>query len=274
MVIRACFPFRRKPCLVSLLAIVAVALIWVTAWALWPAEKEPEYQGKKLSDWLIDPYRTAPTSATGRPTRLILASADQSMAICQIGTNALPFLLRWLDYQPSDNEKKLRTLLWRIPNSALRNTLARRDRLAFGAKSALSLLGTDATSAIDQLARMSTNYHRMEVASSAVSVLPRLGPRALNPLVAAAASDRQNFDHSFRITAAMSLLTLRGRWDVDLSAALPTLLLLDSESRQLARKTRKFTYFVPGALYPGSGSLIGRVDVRAGDQQLPSPSKP
>jgi hypothetical protein len=60
------------------------ALAVVLGIAFWPGEKEPEYQGKKLSEWL--------TVSTYDPR-------DASEAVNVIGTNALPFLLKWADFE-------------------------------------------------------------------------------------------------------------------------------------------------------------------------------
>ena len=65
------------------------------AFAVWPREREPEYQGKKLSDWLmlyseqfhIDGYDDTPELR------------QSSNAVRQIGSNAIPYLLKWIEYE-------------------------------------------------------------------------------------------------------------------------------------------------------------------------------
>jgi hypothetical protein len=66
-------------------------VILAAAAAFWPGEKEPEYKGKKLSEW-IEEDRSNPSVKE---------------AIVAIGTNSLPLLVKWASYEPS----KLRDLL-------------------------------------------------------------------------------------------------------------------------------------------------------------------
>jgi HEAT repeat protein len=55
--------------------------------ALWPGEREPEYQGRTLSEWITAYSVISDTNS---------AAAD---ALRHIGTNALPFLVKWVRYQ-------------------------------------------------------------------------------------------------------------------------------------------------------------------------------
>lgn len=59
--------------------------------AFWPGEKEPEYNGKKLSEWL---------EIYGRATEGPARKHEAVVAVEGIGTNAIPFLLKWIDYSP------------------------------------------------------------------------------------------------------------------------------------------------------------------------------
>src|SRR5262249_55755722 len=77
------------------LLLTGCALVALLIVLLWPREPEPGYQGKSLSQWLtqyqdqfhIDGYMDTPE----------LHEAQQ--AVKHIGTNALPCLLKWIDYQ-------------------------------------------------------------------------------------------------------------------------------------------------------------------------------
>ena len=57
--------------------------------AVWPGEKEPEYRGRNLSEWLRVHGEFSPDG-----TRV----AD---AVRQMGTNAVPCVLRWINREPS-----------------------------------------------------------------------------------------------------------------------------------------------------------------------------
>src|SRR5690349_3457600 len=81
---------RRRPILIVLAASLLVAIGVV---AFWPGPKEPEYDGKTLSEWLD----------LCRNYRLGNESQSQSAQIAQeavrkIGTNGLPLLVNWMNY--------------------------------------------------------------------------------------------------------------------------------------------------------------------------------
>ena len=79
----------RRKSLVALGGLILVGVV-VLLWIVTPSrEKEPVYQGKKLSEWLADfgPNRYPPPAKTQEDTAAIRA----------IGTNALPLLLKWID---------------------------------------------------------------------------------------------------------------------------------------------------------------------------------
>src|SRR4051812_12829515 len=70
---------KRRVVRIVLTGVVVVAAVVL----LWPrGEREPEYQGKKLSEWIGD---------EGNPR--------QADAVRHIGTNALPFLIGWIRYE-------------------------------------------------------------------------------------------------------------------------------------------------------------------------------
>jgi hypothetical protein len=82
---------RRRVILFSLVALVAaIAIIYLCI------PKEPRYQGRSLSSWIdndVNSYRSVPGSAKWQ-------AADN--AVVQIGTNAIPTLLRWASAKDSE----------------------------------------------------------------------------------------------------------------------------------------------------------------------------
>src|SRR6266576_355176 len=80
----------------------------------WPAHplSEPEYDGRKLSDWL-DYYN--------KPSRDWEHQDHAVTALRHIGTNALPLLLEWIRNEPSPWRIKLNGTLGRLP-TAIKNT--------------------------------------------------------------------------------------------------------------------------------------------------------
>src|SRR4051812_47188734 len=86
------------------MAIGAVLLLAVLVAIVWPGEKEPEYQGKKLSYWLeITTHEEY---------------VEAREAVRQIGTNALPLLLKWIRYSPWYEKKAVTTVLKQLPPGA------------------------------------------------------------------------------------------------------------------------------------------------------------
>src|SRR2546422_797856 len=55
---------------------------------------EPAYAGRPLSEWVLLYARLDPVKA-GSP-----ATSEAAQAIRHIGTNALPLMVRWIQYEP------------------------------------------------------------------------------------------------------------------------------------------------------------------------------
>src|SRR3954470_19647216 len=79
------------------MGILALLFIGILAAGLWPeAEKpEPVYEGRKLSEWLGD---LAPRM---RNTATPYIEDRAEAALRAIGTNAWPFYLEWMGYEPN-----------------------------------------------------------------------------------------------------------------------------------------------------------------------------
>src|SRR3954453_8434930 len=85
------------------MAIGAGLLLAVLVVIVWPGEKEPEYQGKKLSYWI------------GR-SRNVDTTKEATAAVQQIGTNALPYLLNRMEHRIWSEAKVCRLLYRRLPS--------------------------------------------------------------------------------------------------------------------------------------------------------------
>src|SRR5438045_3026446 len=88
-------PGRRKRFMVVAAAVIVVA---IGAIVFWPGAKEPEYQGKKLSEWL-EQY----CGSAGNPQKALEAEE----AIRATGSNAVPYLIEWLKSEPPAWRRKL-----------------------------------------------------------------------------------------------------------------------------------------------------------------------
>src|SRR5580765_1901178 len=91
---------RRRILLLLLGSVAAITL----AFLIWPREREPEYDGVPLSGWLNAKENFSasihgiPDKALPYPNYPVDGSKSES-AIRHIGTNALPFLVRWIQYK-------------------------------------------------------------------------------------------------------------------------------------------------------------------------------
>jgi HEAT repeat protein len=144
--------------------VIAVALA-----LLWSWEREPEYQGKKLSEWLSYERRHST-----RPTD------PQFEAIRQIGTNAIPLLLKWVHYEPPPWRTKLEDMA-AAQHFKFEDPKAERvDAALFG----FQVLGRQASPAIPELTAMMNDPGSPNIAWYATMALGDIGPEALPSLLA------------------------------------------------------------------------------------------
>jgi hypothetical protein len=133
-------------------------------------EDEPRYNGVPLSDCL-----RATVRAQGW-------NDEQSVnGAAQIDTAAIPYLLKWMHYEPGDLRLNLayRIGRWR-PRSAfgpLAKWIQRNDReeLAHATTTVFLLLGSDADSASDELGLMLNDASAPETAHRAMIALEAIG---------------------------------------------------------------------------------------------------
>lgn len=154
---------RRRNIGLMLLGLFAAAVVWVT----WPGEREPSYQGRRLSEWI--------TSYNSHPR-----DQEAGDAIRQIGTDALPSLLRWIEYEEPGWRYRLLHWLDARPSGATNDFLRRlfEGPAVARARSAVmgfEALGEKALPAVPDLARIlyqARSGLRMQNASSALANLP------------------------------------------------------------------------------------------------------
>src|SRR5256885_14250178 len=116
--------------------------------AFWPGEREPEYKGKKLSEWL----RLAGDEKT-RP------QVEAANAIEHIGTNALPWLVQWVGYEPPLWHQQVAPLIDKIPRlNRWRHQLEHAHQQRVNDSDwAFKILGPNAAPALPELARIIQN---------------------------------------------------------------------------------------------------------------------
>jgi FOG: HEAT repeat len=160
---------------VSIVLAVCV-LVGIGVVAFWPDQREPEYNGKKLSQWLA--------VQNDLP-------AEASDAIRAIGTNALPVLVSWVESQVPAWRYKLARPFSQFPGFVYRDSLVnflvngKAQVRSFNSVFAFQVLGTNASAAIPELSRFVTDArnHERQVAAHALAYIG--GREALPPLLAA-----------------------------------------------------------------------------------------
>jgi hypothetical protein len=203
------------------------ALVGIGVVAFWPGEREPEYNGKKLSEWLRA-YELGYSNESDR--RLVerdqAAAAD---AIQHIGTNALPWLLKRIAYNPPAWKQKMAPFTARIPSRMLAHWYTEGERLGWDALQGFRVLGSRAAPAVPELAQMIKNGTRRGVGRDwPMNALSYIGRDGFPALLAALGNPKTEFQ------AAMCICEM-AEHGVDVSQAIPALLLID-HAEDYARK--------------------------------------
>lgn len=169
---------------------IVLAAVGILAWflSMFADIFEPHYGGHSLSYWVARDDVYHESSGEKR---------EAEHAIRQIGTNALPLLLKWINYE---DPKLLRPTVelarrvgekaplpkhangWALANWMEDTTSAKR---ANNSAEALSALGALATPILPDLIRLLTNPPLSFTSIRVASVLPAIGTNALPELIAA-----------------------------------------------------------------------------------------
>jgi len=209
-----------------LLLLMAGVLVVVGAfvWSLIPS-REPEYRGRMLSEWMV-------IHATGKnPTDKAVVEAET--AIRQIGTNAIPYLIEWIQYSPPASKR----LLYPPVQTAVRQVdpqwqiSDRRLTLSVAAISGFRILGSNAVAAVPELSRILLDPALSNCHVNVAFCLGELGPAAIPGLISAAT----NRQCSARRTAVYRLLRMAPVLREDPRPASPALVgLLNDPDFQVA----------------------------------------
>jgi hypothetical protein len=145
---------RRRRVIIILAACILAALGVV---AFWPGPKEPEYDGKKLSEWL----KIYADNGAGSSFSQLRASEYAREAVRKIGTNGLPWLVKWISYDiPKWKSALLYSKYYRWLPTPIANSMARRILQAQRAQVAFDILGPAATPAFPDLVRVTERWPR------------------------------------------------------------------------------------------------------------------
>ena len=153
--------------------------------------REPSFKGKNLSTWLAQ--YAAITLGDAKKTPTAQDKVDFEEAIRHIGTNALPYLLDWIQYErpPSDYQ-------------SIDEPRNRKELRAIGACNAYTVLGDRARPSIPELTRILNDTTKRWTCWNAAGALGDIGVEARPALIAALSSNNERA----RESAAMGIRRL------------------------------------------------------------------
>ena len=138
--------------------------------------REPSYQGRSLSSWVAEIRKNSDEG---------LSDERAVNALRAIGTNALPYLLKWIQEDAPPRKVQLfeavnRPLAWANPNWKV---TPREWRHCMDAIAAFTALGPGARAAIPDLTKFMNDQSGSAIPETAAIVMPYLGQEALPPLL-------------------------------------------------------------------------------------------
>jgi HEAT repeat protein len=163
-----------------IIALAACILVGIGVVVFWPREREPDepkYQGTKLGEWLA-------IRDQGQERELAVHPINA------IGTNAVPFLVKWVELRRPIWQDRLYAIYTKFPaplqNKSLLDRLGgvseqKRARNAF---TAFILLGPKAESAIPELERFIRDPRTLHVTWAAMSLARVANEKALPAFIA------------------------------------------------------------------------------------------
>ena len=150
----------------------------VVVWMAWPGGREPEYHGKKLSEWLYL-YNVSAGS-----------SEEAIAAVREIGTNALPWLMRNISFEPGKWRQVVANFPQPLSRAAhFRSGVFERDEALHG----FHILGPVARPAVPQLTDWAINapFFSQRKAFAVAALFEIGGPDFLRvPLLVVMLNDR------------------------------------------------------------------------------------
>lgn len=162
-------------CRKLLIHLVALLLLGALVFALVHYHHEPSYGGKTLGEW-VKSQRGSPLSKT------------ETAAIRALGSNAIPYLLEWIQYAPPTWQIKADTYCTRFMGyGPFKQKIFNANAFAINASESLGLLGSNVYSSIPKLSRlmlMNKRNDRDLVPALASIVLARIAVPVPDYLVA------------------------------------------------------------------------------------------
>jgi HEAT repeat protein len=153
-----------------------------------PSRREPLYECRPLSDWIIELRYGAPFTkdyVTGVYSEKTQAKAAE--AIRAVGAKGIPFYLKWMAAESSPLKRRFFGFLLEHRLTSLTAYRDRSDARAEAAASAFIEIGTNGTGAVRELTALLSKTHSQTIRERAASALGSIGPAGAPPLQNAAA---------------------------------------------------------------------------------------
>jgi len=166
-------------------------------------QPEPQYHGRTLSEWLAQNGTARLKSSSAG----LSETQEASEAVRQIGTNALPFLVKWMSYEMPPWRRKLSAPLLRLKPNSRQNPLVlsllgtKSEERRWQALSAFEILGPKASPAVPDLERMLKSRKATPTWNLATMALGYIGKDGLPTLIVALADPSQT--NRWRILGAI-----------------------------------------------------------------------
>ena len=137
--------------------------------AFWPRDNEPKYNGKTLNEWLE-------ISGSRRYDNRWPQAED---AVRHIGTNGLPWLIKWISYDmPTWQEKTAQSKVWRVLPRRLYRMVYNREYQTIWATEGFRILAPTSPQISAELERLMDGLPRRPAVRAWVTV-HNLGPAGL-----------------------------------------------------------------------------------------------
>jgi len=185
---------RRKKWIAAILAVVVI----VGCFIVFSRPLEPHFEGRSLTYWAAR-----------------LDQPEGKIALTAIGTNALPYLIEWLDEEPTRFSAWVRNAGDRLPISLRPNPWSFESRRDI-ASNALGFLGTNAIPAIPDLIRTYDWDRELSggIPPSNQRALAEIGAAAIPGLMKALDEDPKRYDAVVRTIVYMEFRKLRSPQDL------------------------------------------------------------
>ena len=181
--------------------VIVAGLVYYVCWP----DHEPKYQGRLLTEWIEIYAGTHPTAGLNAIAEENISWVgmvpESEEALRQFGTNALPFLLKWIRNENRE-PGELQTLIYKLPPRILYNPIGlallrdRAEERADPAMRAFEYLGPKAAPAIPRLVALACGLRAPATAERAIRALAWIGKDGLAALYDTATNERQvNREH-------------------------------------------------------------------------------